>query len=93
MLYGGFNMFKPSISHVFPMYFSALMDPPALKHRQDIALGVAALEHPGWIVLYTWSVSQFYLPHGLEEGALVEPTWRNLASGGETANCGKANCC
>ena len=48
------------------------MDLPALKHRQDIALGVAALEHPGWIVLYTWSVSQFHLPHGLEEGALVD---------------------
>ena len=49
------------------------MDLPALKHRQDIALGVAALEHPGWIVLYTWSVSQFHLPHGLEEGALGRP--------------------
>ena len=74
------------------MHFPCISQGPALKHRQDIALGVVALEHPGWIVLYTWSISQFHLPHGLEEGAQI---WSRpeAKSGGETANCGKANCC
>ena len=56
----------------------AIFDDTGGFFRQDIALGVAALEHPGWIVLHTRSLSQFHLPHGLEEGG-------EIRTGGETA--------